>query len=387
MSIMFPARLLAHEEERQIFENEEGSLLEICATSPFFGRDTYFAEGAPLDALIIDDDDDDDANNNNNNAEDIERSMPPSTCFRTSVTNDNKLHWFHVGRAALLTLVFMSMLYSFDCALSAFRDSTTQTSRRSLQFTSIIEAVNEMLNQLQPNLTIIINDDSIVFTESPVTIAPSPIGISNVTMAPSPLLSVLTDESVRTALETASSSELLDDPSSPQGKAFAWMMTNNTHMRVNSTFIIQRYVMVVMDFAFHPDGSNETTLSNPTTHECTWEGVTCGNGTVMSIKWPGKGLGGSIPSEIRFLQSLAVLDLGENTIGGSIPNELYALTSLTTLYLHENALTGPLSEDVGTLYSLVNFYAHNNLLTGTIPSSIGSIQRAGRPLRKYTEKH
>mmetsp|Transcript_41344 Transcript_41344/g.62698 ORF Transcript_41344/g.62698 Transcript_41344/m.62698 type:complete len:238 (+) Transcript_41344:894-1607(+) len=58
-------------------------------------------------------------------------------------------------------------------------------------------------------------------------------------------------------------------------------------------------------------------------HECRYTGVICDNsGHVISINLQGRGLTGTIPEEIGFLQYLQVLNLADNQLEGFVPSDL-----------------------------------------------------------------
>ena len=52
----------------------------------------------------------------------------------------------------------------------------------------------------------------------------------------------------------------------------------------------------------------------------------------------GRGLPGTVPSEIRALLALTFHSLHDNNLSGELPPELCNLTSLVALYLHNNSL-------------------------------------------------
>ena len=102
-----------------------------------------------------------------------------------------------------------------------------------------------------------------------------------------------------------------------------------------------------------------------------WEGLSVSHGRVTGLTANGKGLAGSIPSELGNLTDLTILNLSGNKLGGAIPAELGDLTNLTIFYLHNNKLTGPIPAELGNLTDLTRFYLHTNELTGSIPAELG----------------
>ena len=100
-----------------------------------------------------------------------------------------------------------------------------------------------------------------------------------------------------------------------------------------------------------------------------WDGIRLG-GTprrVTRLALPGKGLGGTVPSQLGELSMLTDLNLRTNQLSGPIPAELGDLSSLVRLNLHTNQLTGPIP-DLGGLTGLEEMYLARNMLTGPVPA-------------------
>jgi Leucine-rich repeat (LRR) protein len=91
----------------------------------------------------------------------------------------------------------------------------------------------------------------------------------------------------------------------------------------------------------------------------------------------GKGLVGTIPTEIGLLTSLTHLDLDGNIgITGTIPTQLGLLTQLTHLDLDQNTLTGTIPTELGLLSSALQVLElNNNQLWGTIPTELGLLTK------------
>ncbi|GLT42784.1 hypothetical protein SLA2020_167680 [Shorea laevis] len=136
-----------------------------------------------------------------------------------------------------------------------------------------------------------------------------------------------------------------------------------------------------------------------------WTGVSCANGSVVSINISGfrrtrlgrlnpqfavdslanlthlvsfnaSGflLPGSIPVWFgQSLLTLQVLDLRSCSVNGSIPLSIGNLTSLTGLYLSDNGITGQIPSSLGRLLNLSVLDLSKNSLTGTIPASFASL--------------
>ena len=107
-----------------------------------------------------------------------------------------------------------------------------------------------------------------------------------------------------------------------------------------------------------------------------WRGIRCegGNG-VTHIEMSNRGLSGHIDPAIGLIETLQVLDLGNNFIFHEIPGEAIAnLTRLETLNLHNNKIRGKIPPELGNSTSLVHIGLSRNLLAGPIPRELGKIQ-------------
>ena len=105
-----------------------------------------------------------------------------------------------------------------------------------------------------------------------------------------------------------------------------------------------------------------------------WEGIHLNEeGRVIHIVLPGNGLIGAIPPQIRHLEHLESLHLGENDLAGPIPVEVTMLPRLRSLDLNYNGFTGTLPPEIGNLSELVALSLFGNELTGAIPPEIGKL--------------
>ncbi|KAI5583401.1 hypothetical protein BDE02_06G011900 [Populus trichocarpa] len=86
-------------------------------------------------------------------------------------------------------------------------------------------------------------------------------------------------------------------------------------------------------------------------------------------------LTGSIPDNLKLLQSLNRLDLTSNTLTGSIPASLTNLRNLTLLTLADNNLDGEIPKNLTRLQSLGYLDLQSNKLTGSIPDSISNCKK------------
>ncbi|KAG7342627.1 two component regulator [Nitzschia inconspicua] len=213
-------------------------------------------------------------------------------------------------------------------------------------------------------------------------------------------------------LDQVADSQLIRDPSTPQGQATEWILNVDDLACPTDPKLIQRWALAVFYFSTEGDGwvlcsdgdicnvppfeGDSAFLSD--VNECGWAGIRCNtNGCVTDIKFERNGLAGTIPTELALLTSLAYLEMEEgettgtipselgslsnlyfldldfNRLTGSIPSEIYQLTLLDTLDLNDNQLTGIIDSAIGNLLLLDFFQIHNNQFIGTIPSEIGNL--------------
>lgn len=150
------------------------------------------------------------------------------------------------------------------------------------------------------------------------------------------------------------SSELdLDTFGTSANLALRWLTDyDDAQLGVKQEGLVQRYVLAVLFFATSQVVRNGDTIvveewdsTNWMSKDgiCIWEGVACpsiiidgrlenrydDNTAVVSLNLASSELKGSIPSELRALENLEVLDLGHNVLRGSIPTGLGRLRELS----------------------------------------------------------
>ena len=86
-------------------------------------------------------------------------------------------------------------------------------------------------------------------------------------------------------------------------------------------------------------------------------------------------LTGEIPTELTNLANLSDLQLGNNQLSGTIPEELGDLTNLRGLRLNHNRLTGAIPSDLTDLNNLATLYLNGNQFTGCIPPALRDVDR------------
>uniref|UniRef100_A0A1S4CBZ3 Protein STRUBBELIG-RECEPTOR FAMILY 3-like n=1 Tax=Nicotiana tabacum TaxID=4097 RepID=A0A1S4CBZ3_TOBAC len=126
-----------------------------------------------------------------------------------------------------------------------------------------------------------------------------------------------------------------------------------------------------------------------------WQGVTCNDTNILTIKLNVANLGGELGDSLAGFSSLQTIDLSNNQIGGtlpsnlpvtlqniflsdnklmgSIPSSLSSLSQLSAMSLNGNQLSGEIPDSFQGLTALVNLDLSSNSLSGALPSSVGNL--------------
>lgn len=223
------------------------------------------------------------------------------------------------------------------------------------------------------------------------------------------LLSLLPDSTKRKMIA--------QDPSSPQSKAFDWVLGDpslDTYLyndNIENWRLLQRFALATLYYATDGPNSwfNATNWLSYEHHECQWMAKEvpgfctcqtednrnptvypspCGdinddiNTTVAKQQQQYKflllnanGLQGTIPDEVSWLTSLERLELVLNDISGTIPEQLGQLTLLRSINIEANKLTGEIPSAIlsGATSTLQNMSFAHNLLGGTLASALGQL--------------
>ncbi|CAL4914228.1 unnamed protein product [Urochloa decumbens] len=105
-----------------------------------------------------------------------------------------------------------------------------------------------------------------------------------------------------------------------------------------------------------------------------WDGVTCDNNRVISIKLSTMGIKGVLAADIGQLSDLQSLDLSfNNELGGVLTPTIGNLKQLTTLILAGCSFHGTIPDELGTLPKLSYMALNLNQFSGKIPASLGNL--------------
>jgi hypothetical protein len=114
-------------------------------------------------------------------------------------------------------------------------------------------------------------------------------------------------ETLRDLLSSVSSDkgEALSTNSTPQSKAFNWMVANNATLGTFSEeIIIQRYALATLFYSTNGDSWSNNTSWLDSGEECNGWGVSCTNTGAVVLDLPSNNLQGTLPPEIGLLTSL-----------------------------------------------------------------------------------
>ncbi|KAL6902019.1 hypothetical protein ACP4OV_004895 [Aristida adscensionis] len=105
-----------------------------------------------------------------------------------------------------------------------------------------------------------------------------------------------------------------------------------------------------------------------------WEGVTCTDNKVTSIKLSTMGIKGVLAADIGQLSDLQFLDLSFNKdLGGVLTPTIGNLKQLTTLILAGCSFHGSIPDELGSLPKLSYLALNSNQFSGKIPASLGNL--------------
>lgn len=132
--------------------------------------------------------------------------------------------------------------------------------------------------------------------------------------------------------------------------------------------------------------SSSSSYSNPTTSSnflswntsepnslCSWYGIKCSNGRVVSVNISGMNLYGTVSPAISSLEELVDLSLDGNNFTGEIRIE--NMSNLRSLNISNNQFSGGLDWNYSTLPNLQVFDAYNNNFTDFLPLGVLTLKK------------
>jgi len=172
--------------------------------------------------------------------------------------------------------------------------------------------------------------------------------------------------------------------------ALRWLSdTDEALLSPGDDHLLERYALAVLYYSSRPDiakahsngkwwlfNSKKNRFANWMTGAgvCEWQGVLCVDRKVMELNLTNQQMEGTIPSELKGLFNLLLLDLSSNKLGGSIPNfrgsDHLGMADLRHLLLGNNLLTGKIPSSLLEYPSLMNLNLNDNALTGKIPRNL-----------------
>jgi hypothetical protein len=174
----------------------------------------------------------------------------------------------------------------------------------------------------------------------------------------------------------------LDDETSSQAQALAWLESDPTAETLTEERLVQRWVMATLAFSLDYEewGSNDSWLDSDDV--CSWFGIACDNrGNVVTLALRNNRLDGTLPSELSLLaDTLLSVDVGNNGLTGGFPSTFRRLVNLETLRINNNVMTGEIPTGIGDMTSLVVLDFQRNRFTGPVPQSIVNLQNLNQLL-------
>ena len=147
---------------------------------------------------------------------------------------------------------------------------------------------------------------------------------------------------------------LLQNPSSPQYRAWYWLTAQDDNLNGGIGKLRQRFALVCFHFTTNAFASEVVNQFSPlVVDECNWTGIVCNaNGCVVQIVLPNSDLVGTVPRELYFLTELSTLNLARNVdLEETLSSDMQVLMNLEYLNVSDT-----------------NFY-----FGGSIPTELGQL--------------
>ncbi|CAB9503899.1 Leucine Rich Repeat [Seminavis robusta] len=188
--------------------------------------------------------------------------------------------------------------------------------------------------------------------------------------------------------------EALRNPSSPQSKAYEWLIKDPAYFQYSNDRKLQRMALATLYYS--TNGPNWTFANSMLTYdsdECQWfynraaraSPAACGiaGGLIESLMLDQNNLEGKLPPELWLMTSLKFLSLANNQLTSTIPSEgLEKLTDLQFFGVTKSGLSGPIPPSIGYLSNLELLDLSANRFTSTIPITFRNLSKL-RELRLH----
>lgn len=159
--------------------------------------------------------------------------------------------------------------------------------------------------------------------------------------------------------------------------AYFFIGAPTAHAATNcaSADVPQAQCQALLDLYNSTDGANwgMNTDWGQTNTVCTWFGVNCSGGNVVSLTLQYNNMVGTLPGSLGNLSQLEMIYLTGNSLSGSLPAEIANLTSLIVLDVGENDLSGSIPASIGNLTNLTVLNLGRNNFSGALPSQLGNL--------------
>ena len=204
------------------------------------------------------------------------------------------------------------------------------------------------------------------------------------------------------ALDAAFDVSLVQDPTTPQGAAFDWLLNTDVETDPCDTLqITQRYALAVL---YESTGGIDWAVDDgwlSASPVCDWFEVDCADNetTIIQLTLFDNNLNGTLPEELAALKSLRNFNVFFNSLRGTIPDYFSAWPELILFDVENNTLSGEpfawlddsqrLNDDTGMLMPNLRFFrlSHNQFqgsITTNVARQLSSIQQLWIAGNKFT---